>query len=172
MAKKKKAKKIGLFDLIMMLAALVGLVLAIVGICIPFFARTTDTAVGGGTVNMGLFDNYEGVQLAMKGNLTIGLVQAFAIISLILTALAAVLVVLGKLGVLRFKGLLKLLFAVLVIAVAALVITFAATYAAQSVIDVDVGSVVSTEFIPAAGAYLVMAGGIVTGVSLLLSRLK
>ena len=172
MAKKKKAKKIGLFDLIMMLAALVGLVLAIVGICIPFFAQMTDTALGGGTVNMGLFDNYDGVELVMKGNLTIGLVQAFAIISLILTALAAVLVVLGKLGVLRFKGLLKLLFAVLVIAVAALVITFAAAYAAQSVIDVDVGSVVSTEFIPAAGAYLVMAGGIVTGVSLLLSRLK
>ena len=162
----------------MMLAALVGLVLAIVGICVDFFELKSLESV----FRFKLFDEW----LAEGSDFPVAAVQAFAIISLILTALAAALVVLGKLGVLRFKGLLKLLFAVLVIAVAALVITFAATYTNQydpnawandngGFIGGFVGNVADwtkTSLAPAAGAYLVMAGGIVTGVSLLLSRLK
>ena len=38
---KKKAKRIGLFDMLMMIMAAVGLVLAVVGICIPFFTMNT-----------------------------------------------------------------------------------------------------------------------------------
>ena len=108
----------------------------------------------------------------MDGNLTIGLVQAFVIASVVLTALATAVVLLGKLGILRFKGLVKLLFAVLVIVIAALVITFAATYAAQSPLNVDAGDIAGTAFIPASGAYLIMAGGVVSGVALLVSKLK
>ena len=169
---KKKSKKVGLFDLIMMLASAVGLVLAVVGICIPFFAQTTDTVLGGGTANMGLFDDYEGVELLMDGGLTIVIVQTFAIVSLIVTAIAAALVILGKLGIIEFKGLVKLLFAILTIVLAALVITFAATYAGQSVANGGVEGLAETTFAPAGGAYLVMAGGVVAGVSLLLSNLK
>ena len=61
---------------------------------------------------------------------------------------------------------------VLGIVIAALVITFAATYAAQSPLNVDAGDIAGTAFIPASGAYLVMAGGVVSGVALLVSKLK
>ena len=49
---KKKANKIGLFDLLMMLMALVGLALAVVGICIPFFQLN----FADGSTGMGLFE--------------------------------------------------------------------------------------------------------------------
>ena len=117
---KKKAKKIGLFDGLMMLMALVGLVLAVVGICIPFFTKNTTVLNGEKVTNFGLFDDYAAIELAMEeGGLTIGLVQAFAIVSLVLTVLATLIVILGKLGILRFKGILKLIFAILVIVSAA-----------------------------------------------------
>ena len=171
MAKKKKTK-IGLFDLLMMIMALVGLVLAVVGMFIPFFSQVTEVLGNKQTTNTGLFDDYAVLESVMDGNLTIGLVQAFVIASVVLTALATAVDLLGKLGVLRFKGLVKLLFAVLVIVIAALVITFAATYAAQSPLNVDAGDIAGTAFIPASGAYLVMAGGVVSGVALLVSKLK
>lgn len=170
---KKKAKKVGLFDLLMMLMAAVGLILAVVGICVPFFTQVSKTLFGDPEpLNMGLFDDYSALEAVMDGNMTITLVMAFAIVSLVLTALATALVILGKLGVLRFKGLIKLLFAIVVIVIAALVITFAATYAAQSPLNLDGGDLVSTSFLPATGAYLVMAGGVVSGVALLVSKVK
>lgn len=170
---KKKAKKIGLSDQLMMLMAAVGLVLAVVGICIPFFTQVTTTTFGDpDPVNMGLFDDYELLEAVMDGGLTIALVRAFAIISLVLTVIAAALVILGKLGVIRFKGLFKLLLAILVIVIAALVITFSATYAAQSPLNMDAGELISTSFQASTGAYLVMAGGVVSGVALLVSKLK
>ena len=172
MAKKKKAK-IGLTDLLMMIMALVGLVLAVVGICVPFFSQVSKTAFGNPeSVNMGLFDDYSVLELVMNGSLTIGLVQGFAIASLALTAIATLTVILGKLGILRFKGIVKLISAIIVIVIAALVITFAASYAAQSPLNVDGGELVSTAFVASTGAYLVMAGGVVSGVALLVSKLK
>ena len=96
------------------------------------------------------------------------------------------LVLLGKLGVIRFKGLFKLLLAIATIVFAALVITFAATYAAQydlTSIGNNAGGIfggilggladlTDASFVAASGAYLVMAGGVVSGVALLVSRLK
>ena len=94
----KKAKKVGLFDIIMIIASAIGLVLAVIGLCVPFFAQVTDSIVGGGTETIGLFADFEELEALMEGDLTIAVVQAFAIISLIVTALASVLVILGKLG--------------------------------------------------------------------------
>ena len=170
---KKKAKRIGLFDMLMMIMAAVGLVLAVVGICIPFFTMNTTVLNGENVTNFGLFDDYAAIELAMEeGGLTIGLVQAFAIVSLVLTVLATLIVILGKLGILRFKGILKLIFAILVIVIAALVITFAATYASQYVISGSIGSLAGNSFNAGTGAYFVMAGGVVAGVALLVSKLK
>ena len=56
MAKKKKTK-IGLFDLLMMIMALVGLVLAVVGMFIPFFSQVTELLGNKQTTNTGLFDD-------------------------------------------------------------------------------------------------------------------
>ncbi len=167
-----KAKKVGLLDLIKMIAAAVGLVLAVVGLCVPFFAQVTDSIVGGGTETFGLFADFEGLEALMDGGLTVGVVQAFAIISLIVTLLASVLVILGKLGFIRVGFLTRLIFAIVTVVLAVLVVVFAATYAAQSPLNGDAGALGSTAFVASAGAYLMMVGGIVSGVSLFLSKLK
>lgn len=168
----KKAKKVGLFDIIMMLASTVGLVLAVIGLCIPFFSQVTESIVGGGTETIGLFADFEALEALMEGDLTIAVVQAFAIISLIVTALASVLVIFGKLGFIKVGFLTRLIFAIVTVVLAVLVVVFAATYAAQSPLNLDVGELGSTSFVASAGAYLMMVGGIVSGVSLFLSKLK
>ena len=168
----KKAKKVGLFDIIMLLASAVGLVLAVIGLCVPFFAQVTESIVGGGTETFGLFADFEALEALMEGDLTIAVVQAFAIISLIVTALASVLVILGKLGFIKVGFLTRLIFAIVTVVLAVLVVVFAATYAAQSPLNLDVGEFGSTSFVASAGAYLMMVGGIVSGVSLFLSKLK
>ena len=167
-----KAKKVGLLDLIKMIAAAVGLVLAVVGLCVPFFAQVTDSIVGGGTETFGLFADFEGLEALMDGGLTVSVVQASAIISLIVTLLASVLVILGKLGFIRVGFLTRLIFAIVTVVLAVLVVVFAATYAAQSPLNGDAGALGSTAFVASAGAYLMMVGGIVSGVSLFLSKLK
>ena len=169
----KKAKKVGLFDIIMIIASAIGLVLAVIGLCIPFFSQVTESIVGNpDPETFGLFADFEALEALMEGDLTIAVVQAFAIISLIVTALASVLVILGKLGVIKVGFLTRLIFAIVTVVLAVLVVVFAATYAAQSPLNLDVGELGSTSFVASAGAYLMMVGGIVSGVSLFLSKLK
>lgn len=167
-----KAKKVGLLDLIKMVAAAVGLVLAVVGLCVPFFAQVTTSIVGDNTQTVGLFGDYEALEELMEGGITIVVIQSIAIISLIFTVFASVLVILGKLGIIRMGAIVKLIFAVVTVVLAVLVMSLAVAYAAQSPLNLDGGSLGSTSFVAAAGAYLMMAGGIVSGVTLVLSKLK
>ena len=167
-----KAKKVGLLDLIKMVAAAVGLVLAVVGLCVPFFAQVTTSIVGDNTQTVGLFGDYEALEALMEGGITIVVIQSIAIISLIFTVFASVLVILGKLGIIRMGAIVKLIFAVVTVVLAVLVMSLAVAYAAQSTLNLDGGSLGSTSFVAAAGAYLMMAGGIVSGVTLVLSKLK
>lgn len=168
---KKKAKKLGLFGLIFMIASVVGLILAVVGLCIDFF-EYSGTAFGATSASgKGLFEDYSVIEATMDGDMKIVLVQVFAIISLVLTALACLITVCGSLGIVRVGGLAKIIGVVLVIVMAVLVIVFATTYAGQ-VPTLDIGDLGGTNFAPAAGAYLMMVGGIVTGASMLLAKLK
>ena len=167
-----KAKKVGLLDLIKMVAAAVGLVLAVVGLCVPFFAQVTTSIVGDNTQTVGLFGDYEALEALMEGGITIVVIQSIAIISLIFTVFASVLVILGKLGIIRMGAIVKLIFAVVTVVLAVLVMSLAVAYAAHSPLNQDGGSLGSTSFVAAAGAYLMMAGGIVSGVTLVLSKLK
>lgn len=168
---KKKAKKLGLFGLIFLIASVVGLILAVVGICIDFFTASLLGQSGG----MTLFE--EGLA---DGGVPIALVQAFAIISLALTAIACIITVLGSFGVIRVGGLAKFIGAALVIVVAVLVIVFAATWASEFVPSDDalggilggIADAAKYSVAPAAGAYLVMIGGVVSGASMLLAKLK
>ena len=161
---KKKAKKLGLFGLIFLIASVVGLILAVVGICIDFFTASLLGHSGG----MALFE--EGLA---DGGVPIALVQAFAIISLALTAIACIITVLGSFGVINVGGLAKFIGA-------ALVIVFAATWASEFVPSDDalggilggIADAAKYSVAPAAGAYLVMVGGVVSGASMLLAKLK
>ena len=163
---KKKAKKLGLFGLIFLLASVVGLILAVVGVCIDFFTASLLGHSGG----MALFE--EGLA---DGGVPIALVQAFAIISLALTAIACIITVLGSFGVIKVGGLAKFIGAALVIVVAVLVIVFAASWASEFVPGGILGGIADAakySVAPAAGAYLVMIGGVVSGASMLLAKLK
>lgn len=168
---KKKAKKLGLFGLIFMILSVVGLIVAVVGLCIPFFEQVTTVLNHTETVQMGLFEDYSALEALMDGDLTSTLVMVFAIISLVLTALACLITICGSLGIVRVGFLAKVIGAALVIVLAVLVIVFAATYAGQSPLNGG-GDLLNTAFRPAAGAYLMAAGGVVTGVSMLLAKLK
>ncbi len=168
---KKKAKKLGLFGLIFMIASVVGLILAVVGLCVDFFESSLTVVGETRSEGSGLFEDYSVIEATMDGDMKIVLVQVFAIISLVLTALACLITVCGSLGIVRVGGLAKIIGVVLVIVMAVLVIVFAATYAGQ-VPTLDGGDLGGTNFAPAAGAYLMMVGGIVTGASMLLAKLK
>ena len=111
---KKKAKKLGLFGLIFMLASIVGLVLAVVGLCIDFF-ESSITIGETRSSGMGLFEDYSIIEATMDGDMTIVLVQVFAIVSLVLTALGCLITVCGSLGIVRVGGLAKILGAALVV---------------------------------------------------------
>lgn len=170
---KKKSKKVGLFSMLMAIASVIGIVLAVVGLVTPFFQQVTSSIIGDPEPTMmGLFDDYSLLEAAMDGNLTVTLVMVFAIVSVVLSALAAVITVLGTVGAVKVGGLAKFIGAALVIVVAVLVVVFAAAYAAQSPLNLDAGAIVKTSFQPAVGAYLVMIGGIVSGVGMLLAKLK
>ena len=148
---KKKAKPLGLFGTLFLLATVAGLVLAIVGVCLDFFT------VIGDKIGLGLFSE----ALPEELDLPIALIQAFAIISVVLTGLACVVTVLGSFGIIQFGGLKKWLFVALVVAAAVIVSVFSATY------DTSIGL-----YSAAVGPYLVMVGGIVSGAGMFLANLR
>ncbi len=171
---KKKAKKLGLFGIILLLASIVGLVLAVVGIFIDFFT----VSLVGESAGVALFEEGLG-----DGDIPIALVQAFAIAAVVLAAIACIVTVLGTFGIVKVGGLAKFLAAALVIVVAVLVVVFAATWAASFVPDgggdgilgdiIDgVVDAVGYSYTAGAGAYLVTVGGVLSGASMLLAKLK
>ena len=169
----KKRKSLGLFAWLFLAAAVAGVVLTIVGICTNFLeVSIADKSLG--TVKF--FD--EG--LSDAENMPIACVQAFAIITVVLSGLACIAVVLGSFGVIEFGGLIKFLAGGLIIASAVLVSVFSATYAAafsaESIFGEGLGGVISgtTKYSVKAveGPYLIMVGGIISGVALILANLR
>lgn len=170
---KKKAKKLGLFGIILLLASIVGLVLAVVGIFIDFFT----VSLAGESAGVALFEEGLG-----DGDIPIALVQAFAIAAVVLAAIACIVTVLGTFGIVKVGGLAKFLAAALVIVVAVLVVVFAATWAASfvpkggdGILGDIIGGIVDAagySYTAGAGAYLVTVGGVLSGASMLLAKLK
>ena len=150
----KKKKKINLLSIVLLAIAVVGVVLAVVGIAINWF---TFTALGK-TTGYGLFAD----GLADLGKLAeavpIAAVQAFAIITLILGALSCVCILLQAFGMLKLKFLIRLIIVALVIVCA--VVAFALALSFANAIKHD----------GAAGIYLLLVGGILASVPLLLCK--
>lgn len=163
MAKRKKIK-LGLFDILFLAIAGAGFVFALIGIFINWFSTDLVGLAEGSTP---LFDEGLG-HIEGDGIFPIGVIRAFAIIAVILSALCAVGVVLKVFEVVRIKGLLPFLFAGATIAVGILVAVFSYVFAG----DVSVGSEsikVSTT-VPSVGMYFCAIGTIAGGAAMLLKR--
>lgn len=152
----KKAKKVGLFDLIMMIASLIGIVMAIIGISLPFY----------GTFY--LFDQQLVTWSAVSSTVSIVLVQTFAIISVVLTVLYSLL------KWVRFGGLAEFIFAIISIICAILVAVFSAVLGANlneifgiSIFEEIIGSNFKTSVAP----YLIMTGGLLSSLAWIFSYL-
>ena len=149
-----KKKKVSILSVILLCVALVGVVLAIVGVAIDWFSVKGLTKTEGS----GLFAD----GLADLGKLAeavpIAAVQAFALLTLILGALGCVCILLKVLGALKLKFLIRLIFVALVVACAVIALALGLSFANKVKAD------------GAAGIYLLFVGGILAGAPLLLAK--
>lgn len=137
---------------IAMVAAGIGLVLAIIGICLPFY----------GTYN--LFDQ----RLVFPSTVSIELVRTFAIISVVLTALYALLTLA------RFGGFAEFVFAIIAVICAILVAVFSAVLGANINEIVEIWKILFEEssnlnFTMSGAPYLIMTGGLFSSLAWIFS---
>ncbi|MBR2989038.1 MAG: hypothetical protein IKC64_04875 [Clostridia bacterium] len=127
MARKKAKKTIDTTALMFIGIAVVGLILAILGLCLPWITSANGNVADG--IFSVLFDDLQ--SSCTDANFEIysfGLVRTFGIISLVLAIAATALIVLKTLGIFELKGLIKLIIAVAVVVVAVLLLVFAISY--------------------------------------------
>ena len=153
--------KLNVLGLVLICVAAAGLVLAIVGIAVPWYSGKIETFVGGTSESFGLFAKYPEVDLP------VALVQSFAIITLVLTAAACATVALNSLGVVKVKWLIRVICAAVVILFAVLTFVFALVYGNQFA---TAGVLGSTNLAANAGAYLLPIGAIVSAVPLFFGK--
>lgn len=167
---KRKRVRVGLIDLLFLLLSCGGFACAIIGIFVPWMSAEVSSDLIGQSASesMGLFSDEIGIY---KGDdiFPLGLVQAFAIIAVVLAALCAVGVALKVFEVVRIKGLLAFLFAVATIVIGVLVAVFSYSFAG-SLGGVDGGELVQAGYYPIVGMYLCAVGTIVSGAAMLLKR--
>lgn len=164
MAKKKTAS---LFGLILMLVAVVGAVLAAIGVFTDWVKYVVDSVVGGGSEGSTLKELADySEQLEMYGAMNV-----FAYITMILSIVSAALLVLVKflkMGILRpITGLAGLLTVVSVI----LMIVFTIMFCSKNA-EFSFGDWVSGKYTWAVGAILASIGGVLAGVSAVLGYKK
>ena len=158
MAKKKK-QKLSILSIVLLAVAAAGVVLAVVGVAIPWFSTTLGTK----TTPYGLFNETlanlaEVAQKADQLNIPLASVQAFGLITLILGAITCVATLLQVFGVVKLKLLIRIICVALVVACAVIALALALSLA--NVLKLD----------GAAGIYLLLIGGIVAAVPLLLVK--
>lgn len=148
-------KNISMIQIVLICVAAVGLILAIVGIAVPWYTLKAESIVGSGAENFGLFADY-----GSGTDMSIALVQSFAIITLILTIAACVVLSLNLLGVVKIKWIYRVICAAVVIVFALLTLIFAIVYANQYGSAEMFGAKMS--FTAGAGAYLLPIGAVIS----------
>ena len=127
MARKKAKKTIDTTALMFIGIAVVGLILAILGLCLPWITSANGEVADG--IFSVLFDEIQGDCVNVDREIySIGLVRTFGIISLVLAFGATALIVLKTLGIFELKGLIKLIIAAAVVVIAVLLLVFAISY--------------------------------------------
>lgn len=171
MVRKKAKKTINTKALIFIGIAVVGLILAILGLCTPWITKSS------GNLAEGLFATFfDDVQKACETFkieiYSIGIVRTFGIIAFVLAIIATALIVLKTLGIFELKGLIKLIVAVAVVVVAVLLLVFAINYVTSlnDVID-KIPSFLGVDFYSMGiASFLLPIGTATTGVAYLLNK--
>lgn len=172
MAKKKKMK-IGNGQIITMGMALVSVVLAIVGLFVPYFVAKGENALTGKSTNAYTLFSEDMTNFTKNTDMSVSLVRTFAIIAVVLAVLAAVGAVLVSLRILPRNGLLKLLFAAATVVIGVLALVFTFTLCGQLVsADISIAglNIAKLKWTAGVGAYLLGIGTILGGVTLLLAK--
>lgn len=156
-------KKLNVLGIVLLAVAVVGLILAVVGIAIPWFETQTKLGSTGKTTTYVLFADYG------DSDFPIAAVQAFAIISLILAAAACAVLALNTFGVVKVNWLCRVILAGLTVVCAILTLVFAIVFAGQGG-GASLGNIASIKFVTSAGSYLLPIGAIVAGVPLVFGR--
>lgn len=154
-------KKLGTLGIILLAVSVVGLILAIVGICVPYFVTTIDAGIlGKHTETTALFE--KGITDGDKVlDFPVAAVQAFSLIALICTAACVALTVLNVLGVVKLGFIVKAIVAGATVVMALLAIIFAGVYVGQ--FETSILSV-------GAGAYLLFFGSVIGAVPAVLAK--
>lgn len=147
-------KKLGTLGIVLLALSVVGLILAIVGICVPYFSSTVELLGSKHTETTALFE--KGIADGDKYlDFPVAAVQAFSIIAVICTAACVALTVLGALGTKKLGFIVRAIIAGLTVVIALLAIIFAGVYVAQfDPVPLSVG----------AGAYLLFFGAVMGAV--------
>lgn len=167
MAKKKKA--LGTNQLLTCLGALVAVVLAVVGLFVPYFTRTAKSSLLGSSnsASYGLFDQVV-TDLGDGADTSATLVRIMAIAAVVLAAIAAIAAILIALRIVKGGGLIKFVFAAATIVVGVLALVFTFTFAGQFALDG--GALAEYAWSAGVGAYLLGIGSILGGATLLLAK--
>ena len=157
-------KKLNLMSIILLAVAAVGLVLAIVGLAVPWYAATATVLGKSDTTTFGLFsDKLSG------SDFPIACVQAFALITFIFAVAACAVLALNTLGIFQVKWLYRVICAGVVILFAVLTFIFGLVFAGQFE-GGSIGGLASADFAASAGVYLLAIGAIAVSVPLFLNK--
>ena len=163
-----KKKSINTTALIFIGVAVLGVILAIVGLFTPWLVQAkTEFAEGMFSEKLTKYQ-----ELSDQGNLgffPIGLTRAFGIIGLVVAICATALIVLQNLGIFKLEGLVKLIAAVAVVAIGVLVLIFGISYVGS--INAQMGSAPS-DYLYSMGVamFLLPIGTVASGVAYLLNK--
>ena len=163
MAKKKKAKLDGK-GLALVGLSVLGAVLSVVGLFLPWFASK---AITGDTQYIGLFgdglNDLDEFLADLDSFFPVGTVQAFGIIAAVVAVIAALAIILKAFGIVKVGFIPKLLVSAAAIVFGILALVFSFTYVGNFA---DLGAVVTVS--AAVGTFFTGIGGIVAGGALLL----
>lgn len=165
MGKNKKAK-LGTLGLVLVSAGIVGAVLAVVGLFVPWFASTAKALGASETEFFGLFHDFK---LISDDVFPLGVVQAFGIIAVVTAVLSIAVMLLKTFGIVKVGGLAKLILAAATVVMGILAIVFAGSFVG-SLTGIDMGALASVTYAPAFGAFFTGIGAIVSGAALFLKK--
>ena len=143
--------KMNRISVIKIVVAVVSVIMAIVGIFVPWFATETEHPHYKGSM-YGLFKQFR------ETDFPLGVLQAFALITLILSIAACVICILKSIGIIKIKQLFCIICAVIVIFFAVLTFIFDIVVAKQY--GIMFSGMPSLYFVPSVGAYLLAIGSI------------
>ncbi|MCD8039975.1 MAG: hypothetical protein LUF82_00455 [Clostridia bacterium] len=162
-----KSSKLDIVWIVLLAVAVVGLVLAIVGVCIDYVAYDVTLLNNTNTTSytIGELVDAQNEVKDYTGNIYSGLggMEAMAIITIVLSALTAICVALCKFVNIKFANIIKLALGALTVVFAIIAIILAYTFG-------DVAELY--DWYAAAGAWLVLVGGILAGAAGVVAGLK